>query len=107
MEEGMRDGLRVERIGAVCTRGRVVVVVQILDRNEVTFPFRDPTRLRASEGDFVVESDAESRDLYLSRLEALSTSWQDAIVKRGGRFLRAVTDQNPVETVRNILDLAR
>ncbi len=97
----------IERMGAICSRGRVVVVVQTLHPDEVQFPFREPTRLRASEGDFVVESDEESRPRYLAELGELTRTWQDAIVKRGGRFTRAVTDQNPVETVRNILDLAR
>ena len=40
-----------ERIGAIATRGRVVVVVQTLDPDEADFPFTETVRLRALEGE--------------------------------------------------------
>jgi len=97
----------VERIGAICARGRVVVLVQTLHPDEVEFPFAEGTRLRAAEGEFVVESDERSREKYVANRRAHTTAYRDAIVRRGGRFLSAVTNGDPVETVRGILDLAR
>ena len=39
-----------ERIAAIATRGRVVVVVQTLDPDEATFPFKETVRLESLEG---------------------------------------------------------
>ena len=60
-----------DRIAAVATGGRVVVVVQLLDPDEATFPFEGTLRLKALEG-AVVETDAEAtRAQYLQALAAL------------------------------------
>src|SRR4051812_32528944 len=46
-----------QAIGAIATRGCVVVVVQTLDPDEADFPFKETVRLRALEGDATVETD--------------------------------------------------
>lgn len=47
-------------IGELASRGRVLTVVQLLDPAEVAFPYQGTVRLRALEGDAVVETDADS-----------------------------------------------
>lgn len=96
-----------DRISAIATRDRIVVVTQILDPDEATFPFKETVRLRALEGEAVVETDEAARDRYLAALAAHTESWRRAIVGRGGSFLRATTDENPVSAVRRIIEAVR
>ena len=68
--------------------GRVLVVVQTLDPDEVDFPFAGNVRLRALEGGAVVETDADTaRERYLAAMEELTPEWREVVVRRGGRFL--------------------
>jgi len=93
-----------DRISGIAPSGRVLVVVQTLDPSEVDFPFTGTVRLRALEGGAVVETDAATaRDRYLGALDDLTRRWRDAVVRRGGRFLRAVTTDPPVQVVREIV----
>ncbi len=97
-----------DRIAAVASRGRVLVVVQILDPDEVDFPFDGTVRLRSLEGGMVVETDAEStRAAYRRKLETLTAEWERAMTARGARLVRAVTSGDPVRTVREIVQAAR
>ena len=96
-----------ERVAAIASRGRIVVVVQTLDPDEITLPFEGTMRLRSLEGDFVVETDAEAaRERYQSALAELTSTWERTLVARGARFLRAQTDAEPVRVVRSILEAA-
>jgi L-lactate utilization protein LutB len=86
----------------------VLSIVQTLEPAEVDFPFQGTVRLRALEGGAVVETDAETtRDRYLAALAALTRLWQDAALRRGGRFLRATTADDPVSVVRAIVEAVR
>jgi uncharacterized protein (DUF58 family) len=97
-----------DRISGIAPSGRVLVVVQTLDPSEVDFPFTGTVRLRALEGGAVVETDAvTARDRYLEALESLTRRWREAVVGRGGRFLRAVTTDPPVQVVRDIVRAVR
>jgi len=97
-----------DRVAAIATAGRVLVVVQVLDPAEADFPFTGTVRLRALEGGTVVETDADSaRAGYLEALEKLTGAWRDAVVRRGGRFLRARTTDDPVEVVRAVVQSIR
>jgi uncharacterized protein (DUF58 family) len=97
-----------ESVAAIASRGRVLSIVQTLDPAEVDFPFQGTVRLRALEGGAVVETDAETtRDRYLAALAALTRLWQDAALRRGGRFLRATTADDPVSVVRAIVEAVR
>jgi hypothetical protein len=97
-----------DRLTGLVSGGRVVVVVQILAPAEVEFPFEGPVRLRALEGDAVVETDAEgARERYLQALAALSARWRDAVVARGARFVRATTADAPVSVLRDIVRAVR
>lgn len=97
-----------DRVGAIAAQGRVLVVVQTLDPDEVDFPYTGNVRLRALEGGAVVETDADTvRDRYLEAMEALTATWRDAAVRRGGRFLQAKSSDSPVDVVRKIVEAVR
>jgi uncharacterized protein (DUF58 family) len=97
-----------ERVAELASGGRVLVVVQVLDPAEVEFPFQGTVRLRALEGNAVVETDADTtRDRYIASLQALTTTWENAVTERGGRFVRATTADDPVHVVRRIVESIR
>jgi uncharacterized protein (DUF58 family) len=98
----------VERVAEIASRGRVLVVVQVLDPAELEFPYQGTVRLRALEGSAIVETDADTtRDRYIASLGALTAIWENAIVERGGRFVRATTADDPVNVVRKIVESIR
>jgi uncharacterized protein (DUF58 family) len=93
-----------DRVAQLASRGRLLSGVQTLDPAEVDFPFSGTVRLRALEGNWVVETDAEAtRDQYLEALAALTGQWRDAVTRRGGRFLTTSTEKAPVAVVRDIV----
>ena len=94
---------RIEK-SAIATRGRVVVVVQVLDPDEATFPFTETVRLQSLEGNVTVESDEAARERYLAALGALQEQWRRILVGRGASFLTMTTDQDPVAAVRSIIE---
>lgn len=96
-----------DRVSAIATRGRVVVVVQTLDPDEVTFPFRETVRLKSLEGGTVIETDETAREQYLSRLAELQDTWRRTLVGRGANFLTMSTDRDPVSAVRAIIEAIR
>jgi uncharacterized protein (DUF58 family) len=97
-----------ERVAAIASRGRILIVVQILDPDEVDLPFGGTVRLRALEGGMVVETDVETtRASYLDRLASLTAGWERVLTGRGARLVRAVTSADPVRVVREIVRAAR
>jgi uncharacterized protein (DUF58 family) len=97
-----------DRIAEMAPSGRVLVVVQTLDPAEAAFPFTGTVRLRALEGGAVVETDAATaRARYLEALEALTRRWREAVLQRGGRFVRAISTDPPVQVVREIVRAVR
>lgn len=98
----------MELMASLGSRGRVLVVAQILDPDEVTLPFDGTVRLRALEGKSVVETDPElTRERYVEALHALKEKWRRALVPRGGRFVDCATSDDPIQTVRKIVEAAR
>jgi uncharacterized protein (DUF58 family) len=94
----------LDTFAALATRGKNLFAVRVLDPAEATFPYVGPVRLRSLEGREVVEANAElARGQYLEALEALAQRWDTRLVARGGRLIRAITDDDPVHVVRNIL----
>ena len=86
------------------TAGRTLVVVQVLDPAEAELPFSGSVRLRALEGDVVVEADVdEVRAAYKQRLDDLTKSWTKDVEGRGGRLVRAVTSDDPTSVTRAIV----
>jgi hypothetical protein len=93
-----------ERLAALCSGGKVVVGVRVLDPVEVTFPFTGPVLLRASEGGAQVETDGTSaRADYLAALAAKMASYRDRLVEQGGRFVEVMTTDDPVLVVQGVL----
>ena len=97
-----------KRLAELAPSGRVLVVVQTLDPAEAEFPFTGTVRLRALEGNAVVETDAATaRGRYLDALDGLTRRWREAVVQRGGRFVRATSADPPVQVVREIVRAVR
>src|SRR4029078_6936685 len=69
-----------DRISAIATRGRVVVVVQVLDPDEASSPFRETVFLKSLEGQAIVESDEAARDRYLAALGELQETWSRTLI---------------------------
>jgi uncharacterized protein (DUF58 family) len=89
---------------ALATSGRTLIAVQVLDPVEAELGFSGNVRLRAVEGDTVVEADADAvRATYKERLLALSAPWESELSARGGRLIRATSADPPVAVVRAIL----
>jgi uncharacterized protein (DUF58 family) len=96
------------RVSSIAARGKGVVVVQVLDPDEADLPFEGTVRLRALEGDLVVETDAPAkRTEYLAAMKALQDTWRSALIGRGGRLVLARTDEDPVRVVRAVIEAAR
>ena len=93
-----------DMLAGLCAGGRAVVVVQVLDPVEQSFPFEGAVALRALEGQTFVETEAEgARAEYLAALESLRNAWEQRLLGRGGRFLLAGTAEEPTEVVRRVL----
>jgi uncharacterized protein (DUF58 family) len=89
---------------ALCTLGRAMIAVQVLDPAEASLEFSGTVRLRALEGDAVVEADADAvRSVYKARLSAIEEAWQTELTARGGRLIAATSADPPVDIVRRIL----
>ncbi|MFO0664469.1 MAG: DUF58 domain-containing protein [Polyangiaceae bacterium] len=92
-----------DAVGALASRGRVAVVVQVLDRDEASFPFEGPLRLRALEGEGVVDTDQDARERYLAALAEWKDDWRKRLTGRGARFVDLVTDEEPISALRRIV----
>jgi uncharacterized protein (DUF58 family) len=91
----------------LASRGRTLVVAQVLDPVESTLAFDGSVRLRAMEGTAVVETDAAvARAGYLAKLADLQREWRAALEARGGRLVVTETTDDPVSTVRRVLSAA-
>src|SRR5690606_1823909 len=78
----------VREVTALAGRDRRLLVIQVLDPVEQTFPFVGPVRLRGSTGTAVVETDADrARAGYLAALSALQQTWATELSRHGGRLL--------------------
>jgi uncharacterized protein (DUF58 family) len=89
---------------ALASNGRALVAVRVLDPAERELRFSGTVRLRALEGETVVEADADLvRPAYRDRLAEIAATWSDELKARGGRFLDATTSDVPTDVVRAIL----
>jgi uncharacterized protein (DUF58 family) len=89
---------------ALATGGRALVAVRVLDPAEKDLGFAGTVRLRALEGDTVVETDADAvRDAYRARLATIASDWSRELTARGGRFLDASTGDDPTALVRSVV----
>lgn len=94
-------------IAALGARGRVLVVVQVLDPTERDLAYRGKVTLQAMEGKLSVETDADAvRRRYLEALEEHVAAWERAVAAEGGRLVRACTSDPPSEVVRAMVRAA-
>ena len=95
----------LEAVTALGVRGKTLVALRVLDPTELSFPFTGPVHLRALEGETRVETDgATARPRYLAALEAQARDWEARLVSRNGALVEASTADDPVKTVRSVLD---
>lgn len=97
----------LDRFVSLANRGRMLIAVQVLDPAEAEFSFDGPLRLRASEGDVLVETDAAAaREGYLRALGELQRRWSERLLERGGRLVVCNSGEDPVDVIRAILRAA-
>lgn len=96
----------LDALAAVSSRGRVLVVGEILDPDELDFPFDEAVRLKAMEGDLVVETDGQVRDRYLAALAEHRNKWHREITSRGAEVATLRTDGDPTNGVRELIERA-
>ena len=96
----------LDALAAVSSRGRVLVVGEVLDPDELDFPFDEAVRLKSMEGDLVVETDGQVRDRYLAALAEHRDKWRRAITSRGAEVVTLRTDGDLSHGVREIIDRA-
>ena len=95
----------LEAITALGVRGKTLVALRVLDPVELSFPFTGPLHLRAMEGEARVETDAAAaRPRYLAALEAQAQGWSERLLNRGGSLVSLNTADDPVKSVRKVLD---
>jgi uncharacterized protein (DUF58 family) len=91
----------LDRFTALGMGGRVLLAVQVLDPEELTFPFEGTVRLRALEGGAAIETDADAtRARYLARLADIADAWSVKLTSHGGQFMRTSTAGDPADVVR-------
>src|SRR5262249_59411820 len=75
----------LDRFAALATGGRILIAVQVLDPDELTFPYEGTVLLRALEGHAVVETDADAmRHPYIAALNAVGSTWSSRLTSHGG-----------------------
>ena len=97
-----------ESIAALGTRGRPLVVVEVLDPEEATFPFDGPVVLRAlehaaGEPDRVQTDGPAVRARYLEKLDQRAAHWRETLARHGGALVRTTTTDDPIAVVRDVL----
>ena len=98
----------LERFSALSSLNRTLIAVRVLDPLEASFDLEGPVRLRATEGELVVETDATTvRQGYLSALEAIAERWDERLVSVGGHLVRAITTDDPIDVLREIIVAVR
>lgn len=92
------------RTVGLCSHGRRVVLVRVLDPAELTFNLRGVLNLRALEGPLVAATDAaRTRDHYLEALGREQAQFAAMLAQRGGRLVTVSTSDNPADAVREII----
>lgn len=92
------------RFAALGTGGRTLVVLQVLDPDEATFPFDGPVKLRSVEASIEIETDPVAvKGAYLDALDELREGWSRRLLGRGGRLITCATGDDPIGVVRELL----
>ena len=87
----------IDAVSHLRHRRHEILVMQILDRAELEFPFRDATQIRDLETADLIAADAEAiRNHYLSRLNDYLDEIRNGCLSRGVEYALADTSQ-PVD----------
>ncbi len=94
----------LDRFVSLGSSGRILVAVQVLDPQEIEFPFEGTVRLRPLEGTELVETDAGTmRARYLAALDEIGATWSQKLRAHGGCFVRVATTVPPDDPVRRVV----
>ena len=89
----------VDGIRHLAARGQDVVVIQLMDHDEVTFPFKALTTFRDMEtGGHLMSDPLRQRPLYLDRLQRFRSAVESGTVACGADY-RFVDTAQPIELV--------
>ena len=89
----------VDGVRHLVARGQDVIVVQLMDHDEVTFPFKALTTFRDMEtGGSLMSDPLRQRPLYLGRLRRFRSAVESGVVACGADY-RFVDTAEPIELV--------
>jgi len=98
----------LEPLGVMRRRGADVLLLHVLHRDELSFPFDGVVRFEDLEGDRLAQVDAPGvRAAYLDELDRFLTRWRDGARARDLRYALAPCDAHPVATLKAALALVR
>lgn len=90
------DEQLLQSLKRVAARGHQVVVFQILDRDELDFPFQDPTQFESMEDDRrLIAYPREVRKAYLEEMQAFLALSRRALSDAGLSYELVCTDEPP------------
>jgi len=103
---------REDELGAALallrSRGCDMAVFQLLDEDELTFPFDEPTEFLSLEGAGRVQAHpAALREAYLARLQALLEQTRRACLGAGAEYRLVSTSASPVAVLLDFLSARR
>jgi uncharacterized protein (DUF58 family) len=90
----------LRELGQLSSRTRRVHALQILDPDEVDFPFEGSLRLRSLEGDLRIDTDASVRAAYQAELATLQANAKATMTQSGCSFDVVQTSAAPTEAFR-------
>jgi uncharacterized protein (DUF58 family) len=98
----------LETLGVLRRRGADVLVLQVMHRDELEFPFDGVVRFEDLEGERQVQVDAPGvRAAYLDEIGAFLARWRDGAMSRDVRYALAPADVHPVAILKAGLATAR
>lgn len=99
----MPEAIMARSVG-LCTHGRRVILVRVLDPAELKFDLRGVVDLRALEGPLTVSTDTTTaREHYLEALSRETADFAATLAQRGGRLVTVSTGDDPADAVREII----
>jgi uncharacterized protein (DUF58 family) len=98
----------LEPLGVLRRRGADVLILHVLHRDELEFPFDGVVRFEDMESDREVQVDAPGvRAAYLDELQKFLARWRDGAMSRDVRYALAPADAHPVATLKAALATVR
>jgi uncharacterized protein (DUF58 family) len=92
-----------ETLAQLGSNARSVRALQVLDQDEVDFPFKGSSRFVSLESSFRVEADESVRDTYLARLASAQAELSKQLERGGGTFVTTSTKDDATKRLRELL----